>query len=68
MKLHEKSSQRFVKEFANWQISVLKDMAKSFPDKADSINEDIERIEKVYKGWESGLVTTKEVMGIINAI
>jgi len=68
MKLHERSSQRFVKEFANWKISVLKDMAKSFPERADSFKADIERIEKTYKGWDRGLITTKETMSIINEL
>lgn len=73
MKLHERSSQRFVKEYANWKISILEDMAKSHPEKAliltaniTVIKENITVIKENIKGWDRGYVTTDEVMRIIS--
>lgn len=57
-----KSTQRFVKEYANWKISILEDMAKSFPEKREFYVSGIVIIKKYVKGWENGLVTTDEAM------
>lgn len=65
MKLHEKSKQRFVKEFANWKISVLEDLIKSFPEKEVTNRTYISLIRCAVRGWENGLVTTDEVMSKI---
>lgn len=62
MKLHEKSTQRFVKEYANWKISILEDLAKSFPEKETMLKVNIVIIRENVKGWERSLITTDEVM------
>ena len=62
MKLHETSTQRFVKEYANWKISILEDLAKSFPEKATMLKVNIVIIRENVKGWERSLITTDEVM------
>lgn len=62
MKLHEKSSQRFVKEYANWKVSILKDMAKSFPEKEMFFKAGAVIVQETVKKWEQGLITTDEVM------
>ena len=62
MKLHEKSSQRFVKEYANWKISILEDMAKSFPEKEAFYTAGAVIIRETVKKWDRGMVRTDEVM------
>lgn len=57
-----KSTQRFVKEYANWKISILEDMAKSFPEKREFYVAGIVIIKKYVERWENGLITTDEVM------
>ena len=56
------TKQRFVKEYANWKIAILEDMAKSFPEKEafDKVGATI--VRETYKKWENGLVPTDEVM------
>lgn len=66
MKLHERSSQRFVKEYANWKISILEDLAKSYPEKALILTANITVIKENIKGWERSYITTDEVMRIIS--
>lgn len=66
MKLHERSSQRFVKEYANWKISILEDLAKSHPEKALILTANITVIKENIKGWERSYITTDEVMRIIS--
>lgn len=67
MKIYEKSSQRFVKEYANWKVSILKDLAKSHPDedRAEQLNGRAIYIERMYNRWKDGMVTTNEVMALI---
>lgn len=62
MKLHEKSTQRFVKEYANWKISILEDLARSFPKNAEIFKANIVIIRETVKGWERSLITADEVM------
>lgn len=62
MKLHERSKQRFVKEYANWKISILEDLAKNHPEKALVLTANITVIKEMVKGWERSFVTTDEVM------
>ena len=62
MKLHEKSTQRFVKEYANWKISILEDQAKSFPQMETTLRVNIVIIRETVKGWERSLITTDEAM------
>lgn len=62
MKLHERSTQRFVKEYANWKISILEDLAKCHPEKALILTVNITIIKETVKGWERSLITTDEVM------
>lgn len=62
MKLHERSTQRFVKEYANWKISILEDMAKHHPEKALILMANITVIKEMVKGWERSLITADEVM------
>ena len=62
MKLYEKSSQRFVKEYANWKVSILKDMAKSFPEKEMFYKAGAVIIQEIVNKWERGLIPTDEVM------
>lgn len=57
-----RSKQRFVKEYANWKISVLEDLAKEFPEKAMLLTADMVCIRKAVEGWERNLITTNEVM------
>lgn len=56
------SKQRFVKEYANWKIGILEDMAKSFPEKADFYRAGATIVRKTYEGWERSLITTDEAM------
>lgn len=56
------SKQRFVKEYANWKISVLEDLIKSFPEKEVTNRAYISLIRCAVRRWEDGLVTTDEVM------
>jgi hypothetical protein len=65
MKLHEKSKQRFVREYANWKISALEDLAKSFPEKEVLNRASIAIIRNQVNGWELGMVTTDEIMAKI---
>ena len=67
MKPHERSSQRFVKEFANWKISILKDLAKASPyeHRAEEFKGRVIYIERLYKQWKNGLIMTTEVMELI---
>ena len=62
MKNYEKSTQRFVKEYANWKISILEDLAKSFPENAHITRANITVIKETVKGWERGYIMTDEVM------
>lgn len=62
MKLYERSTQRFVKEYANWKISILEDMAKHHPEKALILTANITVIKEMVKGWERNLITADEVM------
>ena len=62
MKLYEKSSQRFVKEFANWKISILKDMAKMHPEKEAFYKAGIVIIRETVSKWDKGIVPTSEAM------
>lgn len=62
MKLHERSTQRFVKEYANWKISILEDMAKCYPEKALILTANITVIKETVKGWDRGYIMTDEVM------
>ena len=62
MKLHERSTQRFVKEYANWKISILEDMAKCHPEKAAFYTASATIVRETYKKWENGLVMTDEAM------
>jgi len=62
MKNYEKSTQRFVKEYANWKISILEDLAKNFPEKALILTANIAVIKENVKGWERGYIRTDEVM------
>lgn len=59
------SSQRFVKEYANWKISVLKDMARSFPEKELLCESKAVIIGKMVRDWDKGLIRTDEVMSKI---
>lgn len=65
MKLHEKSSCRFVKEYCNYKISILKDMARCHPEHADEFNGTIVYIERIYRDWSRSFIMTDEVMGLI---
>lgn len=65
MKLHERSKQRFVKEFANWKISILEDLIKSFPEKEAINRAHILLIRCAVRRWEDGLITTSEIMAKI---
>lgn len=67
MKLHERSTQRFVKEYANWKVSILKDMAKWTPDekRAEAFKGRIYYIEKTYSRWKDGIILTDEAMKLI---
>lgn len=62
MKLHERSTQRFVKEYANWKISILEDLAKNYPEKALILTANIAIIKEMVKGWERSYITADEVM------
>ena len=62
MKLYERSTQRFVKEYANWKISILEDMAKHHPEKALILTANITVIKEMVKGWERSYITADEVM------
>lgn len=55
-------TQRFVKEYANWKVEILEDMAKCHPEKALVLTANITVIRETYKKWENGLVMTDEVM------
>lgn len=59
------SKQRFVREFANWKISVLEDMIKSFPEKEVVNRAYISLIKCAVRRWEDGLITTDEIMAKI---
>lgn len=65
MKLHERSTQRFVKEYANWKISILEDMARSFPEKEVTFNAHASIIRSWLKRWEQGMIPTDEIMAKI---
>lgn len=56
------TTQRFVKEYANWKIGILEDMKKNFPEKELILTAHIVVIKENVKGWERSLVTTDEVM------
>ena len=60
-----KSTQRFVKEYANWKIAILEDLIKSFPEKEVLNRASIAIIRNQVNGWESGMITTDEVMAKI---
>ena len=65
MKLHEKSSCRFAKEYANYKISILKDIARCHPENTDAINGRIIYIERRYQDWKNGYMMTDEMMRLI---
>lgn len=56
------SKQRFIKEYANWKISVLEDLIKNFPEKEVPNRAYISLIRCAVRRWEEGLITTDEVM------
>ena len=61
MKSFEKSSCRFVKEYANYKISIVKDLKRSFPD--NKINDlTLERIETTLKTFSRHLISVDEAM------
>lgn len=61
MKDFEKTYCRFVKEYANYKISIVKDLKRSFPD--DKINDLIlERIEITLKAFSRHLISVDEAM------
>ena len=59
------STQRFVKEYANFKLSRYKDLQKSFPQKSETIERDCIRIREVVNGWDRGLITVDEAMKLI---
>ena len=59
------SKQRFVREYANWKIAKLEDLAKSFPNKATLCTVNAILIKEWLKGWERSLITTDEIMAKI---
>lgn len=61
-------TQRFVKEYANWKVEILEDMAKCHPEKALILTANITVIRETYKKWENGLVMTDEVMRKISEL
>ena len=67
MKLHERSSCRFVREYRNYKISILKDLARSHPDeaKAEMLLHRAESIEHLYRQWKNGYIMTDEMMKLI---
>ena len=65
MKLHEKSTQRFVKEYCNYKISWLKDLARQHPEHADEFKGRIVYIERRYKDWETYIMGVDEAMRLI---
>lgn len=65
MKLHEKSSCRFAREYANYKISILKEIAIRHPEDADSLNGRIIYIERRYQDWKNGYMMTDEMMRLI---
>lgn len=65
MKPHERSTQRFVREYANYKVSILKSLADGFPDKAEALQGRCIYIERLVKRWEDGLVLTDECMELI---
>ena len=56
------SKQRFVKEYANWKIGILKDLTKNFPEKELGNDALIALIKVCVKRWEQGMCTTEEIM------
>lgn len=62
MKLHERSTQRFVREYANWKISVLESLMANHPEKTISLTANIVIIRETVKGWERSFITTDEAM------
>lgn len=61
MKNFDKSSCRFVKEYANYKISIVKDLKRSFPD--NKINDlTLERIETTLKAFSRHLISVDEAM------
>lgn len=67
MKLHEKSSCRFVREYCNYKISILTDLAKSHPDdlKSEMLMSRAKSIEHFYNQWRNGYIMTDEMMRLI---
>lgn len=61
------STHRFVKEYANYKISLLKELAKWHPDesKAEALNGRIYYIGKLVQRWQDGLIRTDECMKLI---
>lgn len=59
------SKQRFVKEYANWKISILEDMAKAHPEKAMYLTVQVTLIRECVKKWDNGMVMTDEAMQYI---
>lgn len=59
------SKQRFVKEYANYKIAILEDLAKPFPEKRDLCSANVTVINKVVRDWERGCIMTDEAMRII---
>lgn len=56
---------RFVKEYANYKTSVLEDLAKAFPEKAEPLNGRIIYINNLVQRWQDGLILTDECMELI---
>lgn len=65
MKKHEASTQRFVREYANYKISIFKSLAETFPDKAESLNGNCVYISRMVDRWDAGMILTDEVMELI---
>ena len=65
MKPNEKSTQRFVKEYANWAIRNLEEM-KKYREGWTCFDDDIGRIKKTVEAWENGIIDTREAMRVIS--
>lgn len=61
MKNYEKSTCRFVKEYANYKISVCEDLKKSFPTHR-TIDITIYRIEVIRDAFNEHIITVDEAM------
>lgn len=58
---------RFVREYANYKIRILKDLARSHPDeqKAEKLLARAGSIEHFYSKWRNGFILTDELMELI---